>query len=125
MLESALFGGKLVSCSLSGVLDDLFECEQVVEVAFAAGGGDAADGLGAGAVVFLEEFDHLFGLEDGEVAAEVAVRERAELFEFVEEQAFGIGDERGEHAEAGALVDDAVESFVGEAAFGGRKSLRG
>ena len=51
------------------------------------------------------------------MAAEVAVGEGAELFEVAEGEALWVSGEGGEDAEAGALVDDAVETLIGEATF--------
>src|ERR1700722_10715836 len=103
--------------AIDGVADDLFEGAEIVQVAFAAGRGDAAGGLGAIAVVSADDLNHPGIFKNAEVAAEIAVSERTELLEIVEGHTFGVGDEGGEHAEARSLVDGAVEAFVGEAAF--------
>ena len=102
---------------LGGIAYHLFERGEVFEIALAAGGCDAADGLRAIAIVASDDFDHFGFFEYAEMAAEIAVSECAELLEIVEGQAFGIRDERGEHAEARAFVDDAIEAFVGKAAL--------
>jgi hypothetical protein len=52
------------------------------------------------------------------MAAEVAVGEGAEIFEIIEDQAIGMGDEGGEDAEAGFFVDDAFEAVLSDAAGG-------
>ena len=69
------------------------------------------------AIVAANDFDHFGFFKNTEMAAEIAVGERAELLEVVEGQAFGIGDERRENAEPRALVNDTVEAFVGETSF--------
>ena len=55
-------------------------------------------------------------MEHLEVPAEVAVGQRAEILQVVEEQALGVGDQRREDAQPGLLVDDPLEPVVGEPA---------
>jgi hypothetical protein len=49
-----------------------------------------------------------------QLPAEVSVGQRAQRFQFGEEQAFGMGGERREDAEPGAIVDLALEALLGE-----------
>ena len=73
-----------------GVGDDVFEFGDVVGEAFASGGGEFAGGLGFGASEGFFDVDDGGVLEDGEVAAEVAIGEAAEFLEVVEEEAVGV-----------------------------------
>ena len=113
-------GSGLVFGSVSCVAHDLFKSGEVFEIAFAARGRNAADGERAIAFVALGDFDHAGMFEHAEMAAEVAVSERAELFEVAERHAARVGEKRSEQAETGTLVDDAVEALVREAAFAAR-----
>ena len=103
--------------SIGGIAHDLFEYGEVIQIALPAGCSDAADGLRAVAIVSADDLDHFGSFENTEVPAQVAIGKRAELFEVIECQAFGIGDERGEHTETRSLMNNAVEAFVSEAAF--------
>jgi hypothetical protein len=40
--------------------------------------------------------------------AEIAIGKRAQLLQIVEDQTFGIGDQRGKHAKAGAFMDHSI-----------------
>jgi hypothetical protein len=103
--------------AIGGVTNDLFEGCEVFEVAFSSGSADAADGLGPIAIVAANYLNHFGFLKNAEVAAEIAVSEGAELLEIVKWEAFRVGDERSQHTQASALVDDAVKTFVCETAF--------
>src|SRR5271165_3002792 len=52
------------------------------------------------------------------MAIQVAVRQRAELFQFSEGQSLGMGNQGGEHAQARALMNHSIEPTVGKS--GGR-----
>src|SRR6185312_9001925 len=77
-----------------GVGDDLGQLTQVLGEALAALAGEAAKGAGAAALELLGDGDQPGLLQDGEVAAEVAVGEAAQGLEVVEGEALGMGGER-------------------------------
>src|ERR1700734_2673651 len=52
------------------------------------------------------------------MAIQVAVRQRAIPLQLAERQALGVSDERGEHAEAGALVNHPIEAVISKARSG-------
>src|SRR4051812_36614008 len=96
---------------------NLLQGFEVFNESFATRRGDTAYGLGTIAVLPFEDFDHPGFFEHLEMAAQVAVSERAQLLQVDEGQSLRISDKRGEYAEARALVNDAIEAFVGKASF--------
>ncbi len=109
----------LAASGPGGVANDLFEDGEVVQESLSAVGGQAAGGQWP--VLFIALYDlHQPGfLQDLKMPAEVAVREAAQLFQVGERQALGLGDQGGEDAESGFLMDDAVQSLVGERGLAG------
>src|SRR5205085_11229551 len=81
-------------------------------------GGDRHPRLWPAASEALVDLDEGVFHEYVEVPAQVPIGQRAELFEFAEEQAIGPGGERDEDAEARLFVQHAVEAIVGEPARG-------
>jgi hypothetical protein len=75
------------------IADDLLENGEVFKVSFTARGGYAGSGLGSASVGFLCKTNHTVFFEYLEMAGEVAVGEGAELLEFNEAKASGVGDE--------------------------------
>src|ERR1700733_5923174 len=57
------------------------------------------------------------------MAIQVAVRQRAIPLQLAERQTLGVSDERGEHAEAGALVNHAIKAVISKARSGRRSGL--
>ena len=112
-------GGRSGLFLFEGVGDDVFEFGDVIGEALFADGGEFAPGMGAVVLEGFFDFDEAGFLQDGEVAAEVAVGEGAEVLEVAEDEAGGVGGEGGDDAESGLFVDDAVDAVVGvAAAFG-------
>jgi hypothetical protein len=99
-----------------GVFDDLLQHIQVIEVAFATGGGDLAERLWAIALKAFGDGNEAFILENLEMAGQVAVGQVALGLEVAKQQAFRVGNQRGEDAEACFLVDGAIKPLVGKAA---------
>ena len=64
----------------------------------------------------LPDLDEAGLVEHLEVPAEVAVGQVAEFLEVGEDDAAGVGDQRGHDAQPGLLVEDALQPLVGEAA---------
>ena len=66
---------------LGRVADHALQHGEILEEAAASGGGEAAGGLGPVAVVALADLDEARLLQHLEMAAEIAVREAAELLQ--------------------------------------------
>jgi hypothetical protein len=49
--------------------------------------------------------------------AQIAICQGTQLLKIVEDQTFGISDQRGKYAKASALVDHSIQAFIGEATF--------
>src|SRR5580698_288177 len=99
----------------------LLERRKVFKIAFAAGRRDAAEGLGAIAIMPLHDLHDLLPLQHAQMPAEVAVGERTQLLEIAEGQSLGIANQRGEHTEPCPLVNHPVQSFISEGRFALRR----
>src|SRR5581483_1179045 len=112
---------RLVFRQVGCVFYHLLQGGEVLEVAFAAVGSDSAHGLRPVPVMPFQDLNQLCLLQSAQVPAEITVGKRAHLLQIVERQRIGVSDERGQYAQASALMDDAIESFVSEAPFAGRR----
>src|SRR6185436_11228179 len=99
---------------LGGVADELLEHGEIVEKAAAPDPGQATTGVRTIALIALGDLDQAGFLEHLEMTAEVAVCEPAELLEIGEGQALGMRHERSQEPEPGPLVNDPVETVIGE-----------
>ena len=99
---------------LRGVLDDGFEDIDVLEEPAPSFVGDAAEGLRPFLVVAFPDLDQAGLVQDLEVPAQVAVGQVAEFFQVREDNATGLGDQRGHDAEPCFFVEDALEAIVSD-----------
>src|SRR5262245_37522111 len=99
-----------------GIAHHLLQHLEIFEIALASLRGDPADGLRPVAIVALLDGNQAGFLEHLQMAGEIAVGEAAHLLERAEDEALRMRRERGEHGEPRLLVNDAVETFIGEAA---------
>src|SRR3984957_14302095 len=111
--------GVFLPGSLGCIAHEAFEHREIVEKAATAVFRQTAARMRSVALITLGDLDQPGFLQHLEVPAEVAVGETAELLEIGEGQSLGVGDQRGEHAEPGLLVNDPVKSFVGERGVAG------
>ena len=111
---------RIVRCSVwnARVVDDAFQFGEVgEESAFSrCGEGDAR--LGTGGRQGAVDLDQTGFVKNVKVPAEVAVGQRAQLFQLGEEQSLRLRGQGHEDAGAGLLVQDAVEAVVAEPARG-------
>src|SRR6266849_267681 len=98
----------------------LLESGQIFNVARTSGSRDSADSLRTVAVIFLHGLDHFPLLQNAQMPVQIAVRESTKLFELAERQSFRVRDQRRQHTEARALVNHAIQAFIGEAPFAAR-----
>ena len=65
------------------------------------------------------DLHHFCFLEHAQMPAQIAIRQGAQLLEIAEGQAFRIGQQRGQHTKARALMNHAIQALVCETAFSG------
>src|SRR6266496_3734574 len=114
---------RLVFADFGGIANDLLERRQIFDIASTPGRGNSADGERTIALVSFDDFDHLSFFQHAQVAAQIAVGKRAQLFEIVKSQALRIRNQGREYAEAGALVDHSIQPLVSKTPFA-RRGLR-
>src|ERR1700722_20175556 len=112
------FGSELRLYCRGGVQQHLLENREILDVAPATQSRDAARRVRPVVLQAFRNRDQLGRFKPLQMPIEVAVGERAQLFEIAEQQAFRMSDERGEHAQAGALVNDAIQAVVRESGPG-------
>src|SRR5262245_5580091 len=98
-----------------GVAHDLLEHVEIVEVARAPFAGDPTHRLRSIAVETLDDLDQAGVVQHLQMPGEIAVGQAAQVLEVAEQQTLGVGGERRENAQAGFLMDHAIEALVGEA----------
>lgn len=64
----------------------------------------------------LPEFNQFPLLQDLKMTVQIPVREPTEVFQITEQESFRVSNQRSEHAEARALVDQAIEALIAESA---------
>src|SRR5579863_5093919 len=116
--SSSLLRGLIRVDRRSRVQQHLLENGQVFHIAPAPQGGDAAVRLRPVVLNALRDRDQLGLLEHLQVPVEVAVRQGAQLLQVPEQQSLRVGNERREHAQASALVNDTVQPIVGKTRSG-------
>src|SRR4051794_21990505 len=97
-----------------GVGDDLLEFGDVLEKSLAPALGQPAQRLRPIALVALPYLDKTRLLQQLNLPAEIAVRQRAQRLEIVEHESLRMRGQRRENAQARALVDHALELLVRE-----------
>src|ERR1700674_732416 len=106
--------GFVLARGLGRVTDQPLEHGQIVEKAAAAAFRQAATGMRPVSLIALGDVDEAGFLQHLKMTAEIAVRQPAELLQVGESQSLGMRDQRGQKAEPGLLVNDAIETVIGE-----------
>src|SRR5229473_3292973 len=99
---------------LARVTNQPLEHGQIVEKAASAAFRQATTGMRPVALITLGDVDEACFLQHLKMAAEIAVGQPAELLQVGESQSLGMRDQRGQKAEPGLLVNDAIETVIGE-----------
>src|SRR3954447_1963720 len=105
---------RLLAGRRRGVADEALEHGQIIEEAAASGLGQPAGGVWAIALIALGDLDEASLLEHLQMARQIGVGEPAQLLEVGEGKALRMRHQRGQQAEPGLLVDDAIEALVGK-----------
>src|ERR1700682_5978963 len=96
------------------VTDQPLEHGQIVEKAAAAAFRQATTGMRPVARIALGDIDEACFLQHLKMTAEIAVGQPAELLQVGESQSLGVRHQRGQKAEPGLLVNDAIETVIGK-----------
>ena len=72
---------------------DLLEGLEVLQIALLSRSSDAADCLGAIAIVVLRNINHLRFFKYAEMPVQISIGQRAQLFEVAKSDSFWMGDE--------------------------------
>src|SRR5580704_5017741 len=117
-LSSRFFRAPFRSHGGCRIQQHLLEHREVLNVALAPQSGNAAKRLRAVILDALRDCDQPCVFEYLQMPVEIAVGQRTQLFQVAEQQSSRMSDQRREHAQAGAFVNDAVQPVVGESGNG-------